>query len=228
LFVCEEAHRYAPADKRIGFGPTKRALSRIAKEGRKYGVFLGLVTQRPAEIDPTIISQCSTLFVMRLANERDQALIRSAVSDAAANLLSFIPSLGTREVFTFGSGVALPTRMRFNALPAERRPNSEAAGNTRSDSGAINNDLIAAVIERWRSASMSHRAGDEMVDYGAATEAPPLQPAAASPAVPAAPVPVPPSPRGEALRSSILKKPLDASSFGPSSGLQGNYPPKFR
>ena len=61
LFVCEEAHRYAPADHKIGFGPTRRALSRIAKEGRKYGVFLGLVTQRPAEIDPTIISQCNTL-----------------------------------------------------------------------------------------------------------------------------------------------------------------------
>ena len=72
LFVCEEAHRYAPADKKVGFGPTRRALSRIAKEGRKYGVFLGLVTQRPAEIDPTIISQCSTFFVMRLANDRDQ------------------------------------------------------------------------------------------------------------------------------------------------------------
>ncbi|HZL62717.1 MAG TPA: DUF87 domain-containing protein, partial [Pseudolabrys sp.] len=74
LFVCEEAHRYAPSDKQIGFGPTKRALSRIAKEGRKYGVFLGLVTQRPAEIDSTIISQCSTLFVMRLSNDRDQSL----------------------------------------------------------------------------------------------------------------------------------------------------------
>src|SRR5258707_3659915 len=135
LFVCEEAHRYAPADKKIGFGPTRRALSRIAKEGRKYGVFLGLVTQRPAEIDPTIISQCSTLFVMRLSNDRDQVLIRSAVSDAAANLLSFIPSLGTREVFTFGAGVALPTRMRFQELPVEKRPNSEASGSTRSDAG---------------------------------------------------------------------------------------------
>ena len=118
LFVCEEAHRYAPADKTVGFGPTKRALSRIAKEGRKYGVFLGLVTQRPAEIDPTIVSQCSTLFVMRLSNDRDQNLIRSAVSDAATNLLSFIPSLGTREVFTFGPGVALPTRMRFSDVAA--------------------------------------------------------------------------------------------------------------
>ncbi len=85
-------------------------MSRIAKEGRKYGVFLGLVTQRPAELDATIISQCNTLFTMRLANDRDQALLRSAVSDAAANLLSFVPSLGTREVLAFGEGVALPTR----------------------------------------------------------------------------------------------------------------------
>ena len=76
-------------------GPTRKALSRIAKEGRKYGVFLGLVTQRPAELDSTIISQCSTLFAMRMANERDQAIVRSAVSDAAANLLAFVPSLAS-------------------------------------------------------------------------------------------------------------------------------------
>ena len=105
LFVCEEAHRYASADRNIGFGPTRKAISRIAKEGRKYGVYLGLVTQRPAELDATIISQCNTLFTMRLANDRDQALLRSAVSDAAANLLSFVPSLGTREVLAFGEGV---------------------------------------------------------------------------------------------------------------------------
>ena len=221
LFVCEEAHRYAPADKKIGFGPTRRALSRIAKEGRKYGVFLGLVTQRPAEIDPTIISQCSTLFVMRLANDRDQSLIRSAVSDAAASLLSFIPSLGTREVFAFGSGVALPTRMRFKELPAEERPNSEASGNTRSDSGAVSNDLLTTVIERWRSASMSHR-GDDMADY-ASYDAPPLQPAQAA----AQPVPVQPSPRGEALRSSLLKKPLDTGAHGAPPSPPG-YPPRFR
>ena len=158
LFVCEEAHRYAPADKKIGFGPTKRALSRIAKEGRKYGVFLGLITQRPAEIDPTVISQCSTLFVMRLSNDRDQLLIRSAVSDAAANLLAFIPSLGTREVFAFGAGVALPTRLRFKELPVDKRPNSEATGSTKDVSGGLmDRDLINSVIERWRSATMSHR-----------------------------------------------------------------------
>ena len=126
LFVCEEAHRYASADRNIGFGPTRKAVSRIAKEGRKYGVYLGLVTQRPAELDATIISQCNTLFAMRLANDRDQALLRSAVSDAAANLLSFVPSLGTREVLAFGEGVALPTRLRFKEVPPHQLPRSEA------------------------------------------------------------------------------------------------------
>ncbi len=117
LFVCEEAHRYASADRTVGFGPTRRAISRIAKEGRKYGVYLGLVTQRPAELDPTIISQCSTLFAMRLSNDRDQALLRSAVSDTAANLFAFVPSLGTREALAFGVGVPLPTRLTFSTLP---------------------------------------------------------------------------------------------------------------
>jgi hypothetical protein len=224
LFVCEEAHRYAPADKKVGFGPTKRALSRIAKEGRKYGVFLGLVTQRPAEIDATIISQCSTLFVMRLSNEGDQKLIRSAVSDAAANLLSFIPSLGTREVFTFGSGVALPTRMRFAELAADKRPNSEASGNTRSDAGTnMNRDLLTTVIERWRSASMSHRMSDDIYDDVASPfDSPALQPTQAQTIAPVyVPQPSPGAsmyapqtsapPRPEGLRSSLLKKPLDAS-----------------
>ncbi len=241
LFVCEEAHRYAPADKKIGFGPTKRALSRIAKEGRKYGVFLGLVTQRPAEIDSTIISQCSTLFVMRLANDNDQDLIRSAVSDAAANLLKFIPSLGVREVFTFGSGVALPTRMRFQELPANLRPSSEASGDTRSDAGNnFSRDLITSVVERWRSASMSCRMmsdDDDAIDNGSPLDAPALQPA--QPAAPAMPATPPPSPRGEALRSSLLKKPLDPSPLGGTPGSAPSrapanpasppgYPPRFR
>src|SRR6202795_1604433 len=181
LFVCEEAHRYASADRNIGFGPTRKAVSRIAKEGRKYGVYLGLVTQRPSELDPTIISQCNTLFTMRLANDRDQSLIRSAVSDAALNLLSFIPSLGTREVFTFGPGVALPTRMRFQELAAERRPNSEASGNTRSDAGTnMSKDLISTVIERWRGAARSrdvpNDAGINERPAARTVEAPMLQP----------------------------------------------------
>ena len=159
LFVCEEAHRYASADRNIGFGPTRKAISRIAKEGRKYGVYLGLITQRPAELDATIISQCNTLFSMRLANERDQALMRSAVSDAAANLLSFVPSLGSREVLAFGEGVALPTRLRFKEVPAHQLPRSEAAiATVPSVSAGHDAHFVGAVLERWRGATSNRDA----------------------------------------------------------------------
>jgi DNA helicase HerA-like ATPase len=231
LFVCEEAHRYAPADKKIGFGPTRRALSRIAKEGRKYGVFLGLVTQRPAEIDPTIISQCSTLFVMRLANDRDQSLIRSAVSDAAANLLSFIPSLGTREVFAFGAGVALPTRMRFKELEAAKRPSSEAAGSTRDLPGSsMDRDLIGSVVERWRSATMSHKTSiddDTASPFDQMAAAPPLAPA--QPQMPSAPPPpAQPAQAFDPNRSRLLKRPLENNGATFTPGPHSPAPPPSR
>ena len=148
-----------PPTASIGFGPTRKAISRIAKEGRKYGVFLGLVTQRPAELDSTIISQCSTLFAMRMANERDQAIVRSAVSDAAANLLAFVPSLGTREVLAFGEGVALPTRLKFKQLPASisfRRARRSSTSTT-DPHAALTEDFIDTIIDRWRGATMSHK-----------------------------------------------------------------------
>lgn len=180
LFVCEEAHRYASADRSIGFGPTRKAVSRIAKEGRKYGVYLGLVTQRPAELDATIISQCSTLFTMRLANDRDQALLRSAVSDAAANLLSFVPSLGTREVLAFGEGVALPTRLRFKDVPAHQLPRSESTiSSTPSADSGHDTHFVSTVLERWRGAT-SHRDapndGQAVRSAPRTLEAPMLQP----------------------------------------------------
>jgi hypothetical protein len=162
LFVCEEAHRFAPADKNVGFGPTRRALLRIAKEGRKYGIYLGLVTQRPAELDPTIISQCNTLFAMRMANDRDQALLRSAVTDAVANLLAFVPSLGTREVVAFGEGLPLPARLTFKALTADRIPRSETF--ERADFDAEQGQekaFVKLVVERWRGASGGPKAADE-------------------------------------------------------------------
>src|ERR1700748_394337 len=184
LFICEEAHRYAAADRNIGFGPTRKAISRIAKEGRKYGVYLGLVTQRPAELDATIISQCNTLFSMRLSNDRDQARLRSAVSDAAANLLSFVPSLGTREVLAFGEGVALPTRLRFKEVPVHQLPRSEATIST-VPSATAGQDMhfVSAVLERWRGATSNRdsTANDPTINSPAPrpmapAEAPMLQP----------------------------------------------------
>src|SRR3954470_22846011 len=184
LFVCEEAHRYASADRSLGFGPTRKAVSRIAKEGRKYGVYLGLVTQRPAELDATIISQCNTLFAMRLANDRDQALLRAAVSDAAANLLSFVPSLGSREVLAFGEGVALPTRLRFKEVPVHQLPRSEATIAT-VPSATAGHDMhfVGAVLERWRGATSNRDAaandpslGERSPVRSPTVEAPMLQP----------------------------------------------------
>jgi hypothetical protein len=168
------------------------------------------VTQRPAEIDSNIISQCSTLFVMRLANDRDQSLIRSAVSDAAASLLSFIPTLGTREVFAFGSGVALPTRLRFKEISAERRPASESANTSRSEGATrIDQNFLGAVIDRWRSSTMSHKIVDDDDAVPSLAEPPPtLQPAPMQqPSVQPAQAYVPP-PR----QSPLLKKPLEGAS----------------
>ena len=220
LFVCEEAHRYASADRSIGFGPTRKAISRIAKEGRKYGVFLGLVTQRPAELDSTIISQCSTLFAMRMANERDQAIVRSAVSDAAANLLAFVPSLGTREVLAFGEGVALPTRLKFKQLPENFIPQSQAVINASTDpSSQMTEDFIDAIIDRWRGATMSLKpaldggadfealARDEFSTLAVAPQAPSLAP---QPRVAPPPPPAPAAaPRLDPDRFKLLKRPIE-------------------
>ncbi|MEA2871018.1 MAG: hypothetical protein QOH67_994 [Hyphomicrobiales bacterium] len=215
LFVCEEAHRYASADRTIGFGPTRKAISRIAKEGRKYGVFLGLVTQRPAELDSTIISQCSTLFAMRMANERDQAIVRSAVSDAAANLLAFVPSLGTREVLAFGEGVALPTRLKFKQLAEHLIPQSQAVINSTADSAnGANEDFIDTIIDRWRGATMSHKQsgldGGPDFDSIARDEFSAIPVAPQIPSAPAAPPIAPaPAPRLDPDRFKLLKRPLE-------------------
>ena len=124
LVLCEEAHRYVPQDHSQGFGPTRQSIARIAKEGRKYGAYLGIVTQRPGELDPTILSQCSTVFAMRLANDNDQEIIRSAISDSSASTLSFLSSIGNQEAIAFGEGIATPMRMRFANLPPQYIPGS--------------------------------------------------------------------------------------------------------
>ena len=153
-FVCEEAHRYVPIDKTLGFEPTKRAISRIAKEGRKYGVSLCMVTQRPAELDPTILSQCNTIFSMRLTNERDQEILRAGISDAAASLLEFMPTMGTGEAITFGEGVALPTRIKFDMLPADSWPKSNTASFTKNWAKEMPDDnYLHDIVIRWRAQS---------------------------------------------------------------------------
>lgn len=184
-FVCEEAHRYVPRDGKAGFEPTKRALSRIAKEGRKYGCSLGVVSQRPGDLDPTILSQCSTLLTMRLSNDRDQSIVKSAVSDASASLLNFLPSLGARESIVFGEGVSLPSRIRLSELPADALP---AAGSTAKFSEAWSEDItddtmLDSIVNRWRVTQETEPAAAD----GEQQAAPPAPPemAAAPTAAPA-------------------------------------------
>jgi uncharacterized protein len=200
LVVCEEAHRYMAADHSIGFAPTRRSISRIAKEGRKYGVFLGLVSQRPAELDSTILSQCSTLFAMRMTNDRDQALLRSAVADTAANFLAFLPSLGTGEAFAFGEGVALPTRLKFRQLPMQLLPKSETVTPGEADP-ALDHHSLVAVVERWRGRVTRQRSVLERSIED-------LKSPKLAPVDPVPPSPVPPQSL-DPNRFKLLKRPLD-------------------
>jgi uncharacterized protein len=161
LVLCEEAHRYMPADHRLGFAPTRHALARIAKEGRKYGCYLGVVTQRPGDLDPTVLSQCSTVFAMRLANEQDQAIIRSAIADSSASTLTFLSAMGQREAIAFGDGVATTMRMKFEELPSELLPGTKdgAGRSQRQESGDASMDDVdlASVVERMRNAGKRSR-----------------------------------------------------------------------
>lgn len=124
LLVCEEAHRYVPQDINAGFIPARRAIARIAKEGRKYGCSIAVVSQRPGELDPTILSQCSTIFAMRLSNDRDQEIMRSAISDSGSSTISFLSALDNREAIVFGEGVATPMRFKFTFQQSVQLPSA--------------------------------------------------------------------------------------------------------
>ncbi len=158
-FVCEEAHRYVPNDPNAGFEPTRRAISRIAKEGRKYGVSLCIITQRPSELDPTILSQCNTVFSLRLTNERDQEILRAGISDSAASLLDFMPTMCVGEAVAFGEGISLPTRIRIDLLPPEHLPRSTTAAFTQRWQHDIDDPgFLWEVVERWRNQELEQLA----------------------------------------------------------------------
>ncbi|HTV67431.1 MAG TPA: ATP-binding protein [Rhizobiaceae bacterium] len=150
LVLCEEAHRYMPADPRLGFAPTRHALSRIAKEGRKYGCYLGVVTQRPGELDPTILSQCSTVFAMRLANEVDKAIIKSAIADSSASTLNFLSSMGQREAIAFGEGVATTMRLKFERLDVSLLPGAGKKYGPTEVAGDERDIDLVQIVERLR------------------------------------------------------------------------------
>jgi len=149
LLVCEEAHRYIPA---IDHAPARQVMERIAKEGRKYGVSLGLITQRPSDLAEGVLSQCGTIIAMRLNNERDQAHVRSAVPEGARGMIESIPALRNREAIMVGEGVPIPIRIAFDPLEAHQLPAShdpvysEAWARTGGE-----REQLDRTIKRWRS-----------------------------------------------------------------------------
>jgi DNA helicase HerA-like ATPase len=122
LLVLEEAHAYLGKDDA---GPASQAVRRIVKEGRKYGMGAMIISQRPVEIDTTILSQCGTFFAMRLANDQDRSHVTSAVSDNLEGLFAMLPILRTGEAIIVGEAVHIPTRALITPPPKNRRPDSQ-------------------------------------------------------------------------------------------------------
>jgi Helicase HerA, central domain len=151
MLVCEEAHRCCPRDSSANFEPAKRALSRIAKEGRKYGISLCLVSQRPSEIASAVLSQCNTIFALRLSNNSDQDFVRGVLRESGIGLLDFLPSLRNAEAIAIGEGVPIPVRLCFDELREESRPLSGSASfSTAWANDMRDRDFLPFVVERWR------------------------------------------------------------------------------
>lgn len=113
LIVLEEAHNYLRAGED---SISSKAVQSISKEGRKYGVGLLLVTQRPSELDETVLSQCGTIVALRMNNSKDRGHIRSAIQDELQTMIDLLPSLRTGEAIISGEGVKIPSRIQFFKL----------------------------------------------------------------------------------------------------------------
>ena len=151
LLVCEEAHRYIPAATDTSGQSVRRILERIAKEGRKYGVSLGLITQRPSDLAEGVLSQCGTIFSMRLNNDRDQQLVKAALPEGARGFLDAIPALRNRECIICGEGVSVPMRVALDDLEVHLRPasNDPSFSELWQIEGG-EEGILSRTIGRWR------------------------------------------------------------------------------
>ncbi|HZH08682.1 MAG TPA: DUF87 domain-containing protein [Lautropia sp.] len=151
LLVCEEAHRYVPNERNADGSAVGTILSRIAKEGRKYGISLGLITQRPSDLAEGVLSQCGTIISMRLNNERDQAFVKAAMPEGARGFLDAISALRNRECIICGEGVSIPIRVNFDNLDEAKRPASEDPSFVElwSHSGG-EEEAVRRTVQRWR------------------------------------------------------------------------------
>ncbi len=146
--ICEEAHAYIPREKGGQFDGTKKMMERIAKEGRKYGVSIGVVSQRPTELSETMLSQCSSFICLRTSNPDDQAYIKGLVPEAEGDLTDILSSLGRGEALILGEAAPLPTRVQIY------RPNPEPKSNDVDYYSAWKegpDDLdVSEIVNLWR------------------------------------------------------------------------------
>lgn len=146
LIVLEEAHNYLKSGEN---SIASRTVQTIAKEGRKYGAGLLLVTQRPTELDETVLSQCGTTIALRVTNRGDRGHISSAVQDELANMTDLLPVLRTGEGLILGEAVKIPSRVKFRKIsyaPRSSDPNVvEQWQKKKPDSTEYK-----TVVENWR------------------------------------------------------------------------------
>lgn len=151
LLVCEEAHRYVPNRGEAQYESAQQAVRRLAKEGRKYGVGLMLVSQRPSEVESTVLSQCNSWIVLRVTNDSDREHVRSVLPDSLAGLTKALSGLRRREAIFVGQATTIPSRILVRPLTSEQLPRSHDVDFVRGWSQeALNRDALAEVGSRWR------------------------------------------------------------------------------
>lgn len=124
LFICEEAHRYVPNHGEAQYKEAQEAVRRIAKEGRKYGIGLMLISQRPSDVEATVLSQCNSWLILRLTNSNDQEHVAKFLPDSLVGLTKMLPALTRREAIFVGEAAALPSRIKINKLQPDQLPDS--------------------------------------------------------------------------------------------------------
>lgn len=155
LVVMEEAHNYLGSDN---YSRASKVVRRLVKEGRKYGISAMIVSQRPSEIDPTILSQCGTTIALRLTNSNDRGIIANTVSDNLSNLVNMLPILKTGESVIVGEAVRMPMRAVITFPNKKNRPDSNdpIVASDEMMKGAWNNALDITdeeyqnIVKAWR------------------------------------------------------------------------------
>lgn len=148
LLICEEAHAYVTREHDSQFAGARKSMERIAKEGRKYGVGLAVVSQRPHELSETVLSQCGTFLCLRITNPDDQAYIRSLVPEAERGIVDILAGLGRGECLALGEAVPLPTRFRFKTPSPV--PNSDDIDFYNKWKEGPEDTNVEDIVDRWR------------------------------------------------------------------------------